>query len=61
MPRDGIGSGISAADRAETIRIMAEPTAVPEDLVQPGHVFPLRAQRAVCCNVPDIRKQRSIS
>ncbi|HYG25228.1 MAG TPA: bifunctional 3,4-dihydroxy-2-butanone-4-phosphate synthase/GTP cyclohydrolase II [Verrucomicrobiae bacterium] len=38
-----IGSGISAADRAETIRIMAEPTAVPEDLVQPGHVFPLRA------------------
>jgi 3,4-dihydroxy 2-butanone 4-phosphate synthase / GTP cyclohydrolase II len=39
----GIGSGISAADRAETIRVMAEPTAVPEDLVQPGHVFPLRA------------------
>ena len=39
----GISSGISAADRAETIRIMAEPTAVPEDLVQPGHVFPLRA------------------
>jgi 3,4-dihydroxy 2-butanone 4-phosphate synthase/GTP cyclohydrolase II len=40
-----IGSGISAADRAETIRIMAEPTAVPDDLVQPGHVFPLRACR----------------
>ncbi len=39
----GIGSGISAADRAETIRILAEPTAVPDDLVQPGHVFPLRA------------------
>ncbi|HLP76308.1 MAG TPA: bifunctional 3,4-dihydroxy-2-butanone-4-phosphate synthase/GTP cyclohydrolase II [Candidatus Paceibacterota bacterium] len=39
----GIASGISAADRAETIRIMAEPTAVPDDLVQPGHVFPLRA------------------
>ncbi|HEU5124072.1 MAG TPA: bifunctional 3,4-dihydroxy-2-butanone-4-phosphate synthase/GTP cyclohydrolase II [Verrucomicrobiae bacterium] len=39
----GIGSGISAADRAETIRIMAEPTAMPNDLVQPGHVFPLRA------------------
>ena len=39
----GIGSGISAADRAETIRIMADPTAVPNDLVQPGHVFPLRA------------------
>ncbi len=40
----GITTGISAADRAETIRIMAEPTAVPGDLVQPGHVFPLRAR-----------------
>jgi 3,4-dihydroxy 2-butanone 4-phosphate synthase / GTP cyclohydrolase II len=40
----GISTGISASDRAETIRIMADPTAVPEDLVQPGHVFPLRAK-----------------
>jgi 3,4-dihydroxy 2-butanone 4-phosphate synthase/GTP cyclohydrolase II len=40
----GITTGISAADRAETIRIMANPTAVAEDLVQPGHVFPLRAR-----------------
>src|SRR5215469_6321639 len=40
----GITTGISAADRAETIRIMADPTAVPEALVQPGHVFPLRAR-----------------
>ena len=40
----GITTGISASDRAETIRIMADPTAVPEDLVQPGHVFPLRAR-----------------
>jgi len=40
----GIGSGISAADRAKTIAIMASPTAVPDDLVQPGHVFPLRAK-----------------
>jgi 3,4-dihydroxy 2-butanone 4-phosphate synthase/GTP cyclohydrolase II len=40
----GITTGISAADRAETIRIMADPTAVPEDLVQPGHVFPLRGR-----------------
>lgn len=39
-----ITTGISAADRAETIRIMATPTAVPEDLVQPGHIFPLRAR-----------------
>jgi len=40
----GISTGISAADRAETIRLMAEPTALPESLVQPGHVFPLRAR-----------------
>src|SRR5947208_5937298 len=35
----GITTGISAADRARTIRIMADPTAVPDDLIQPGHVF----------------------
>jgi 3,4-dihydroxy 2-butanone 4-phosphate synthase/GTP cyclohydrolase II len=40
----GISTGISAADRAETLRIMADPTAIPDDLVQPGHVFPLRAR-----------------
>jgi 3,4-dihydroxy 2-butanone 4-phosphate synthase / GTP cyclohydrolase II len=40
----GITSGISAADRAKTIQSMAAPTAVPDDLVQPGHVFPLRAR-----------------
>jgi 3,4-dihydroxy 2-butanone 4-phosphate synthase/GTP cyclohydrolase II len=40
----GISTGISAGDRAEAIRIMADPTAVPDDLVQPGHVFPLRAR-----------------
>ena len=40
----GITTGISAADRARTINIMADPIAVPNDLVQPGHVFPLRAK-----------------
>jgi 3,4-dihydroxy 2-butanone 4-phosphate synthase/GTP cyclohydrolase II len=40
----GVTTGISAADRAVTIKAMADPTAVPEDLVQPGHVFPLRAR-----------------
>jgi 3,4-dihydroxy 2-butanone 4-phosphate synthase/GTP cyclohydrolase II len=39
-----ITSGISAADRAQTIEVMASPTALPDDLVQPGHVFPLRAK-----------------
>ncbi len=40
----GISSGISAADRAKTIGVMASPRAVPDNLVQPGHVFPLRAK-----------------
>jgi 3,4-dihydroxy 2-butanone 4-phosphate synthase/GTP cyclohydrolase II len=40
----GVTTGISAADRARTIKVMADPTALPEDLVQPGHVFPLRAR-----------------
>ena len=39
----GITTGISAKDRARTIQVMADPTAMPESLVQPGHVFPLRA------------------
>ena len=40
----GITTGISAADRAATIRVLANPTAVPEELVAPGHIFPLRAR-----------------
>ena len=40
----GITTGISAADRARTIKVLAEPRSFPEDLVQPGHVFPLRAK-----------------
>ncbi len=40
----GITTGISAADRARTIAVLADPTATPSDLVQPGHVFPLRSK-----------------
>src|SRR5215212_9557613 len=40
----GVTTGISAHDRAETITTIANPKSVPEDLVQPGHVFPLRAK-----------------
>ncbi|MBE7500794.1 MAG: bifunctional 3,4-dihydroxy-2-butanone-4-phosphate synthase/GTP cyclohydrolase II [Verrucomicrobiales bacterium] len=40
----GITTGISATDRARTIMVMADPTATPSDLVQPGHVFPLRSK-----------------
>lgn len=41
---DGVTTGISAQDRTRTIRILADPDARPEQLVQPGHVFPLRAR-----------------
>jgi 3,4-dihydroxy 2-butanone 4-phosphate synthase/GTP cyclohydrolase II len=41
---EGITTGISAYDRTQTIRLLADPTARPEQLVQPGHVFPLRAR-----------------
>src|SRR5690606_33754761 len=43
--RTGVTTGISAADRAHTIKVAASPNARPEDLVTPGHVFPLRAQK----------------
>ena len=41
---EGVTTGISAHDRARTIRVAVAPDAKPEDLRQPGHVFPLRAQ-----------------
>jgi 3,4-dihydroxy 2-butanone 4-phosphate synthase/GTP cyclohydrolase II len=42
--RDGITTGISAADRARTIQVAIDPRSAPRDLVQPGHVFPLKAK-----------------
>ncbi|KPY82423.1 3,4-dihydroxy-2-butanone 4-phosphate synthase [Pseudomonas syringae pv. tagetis] len=39
-----VTTGISAADRARTVQAAVNPDAVPEDLVQPGHIFPLRAR-----------------
>ena len=40
----GITTGISAFDRAETVKALAAPASNPSDLVQPGHIFPLRAR-----------------
>jgi 3,4-dihydroxy 2-butanone 4-phosphate synthase/GTP cyclohydrolase II len=40
----GITTGISAADRARTIAVLADPASQPSDLVRPGHIFPLRAR-----------------
>ncbi len=42
---EGVTTGISAADRARTIQVAAAKDAVPADIVQPGHIFPLRAQK----------------
>ena len=42
---EGVTTGISAADRAHTILTAVRPHAKPEDLVRPGHVFPLRAKK----------------
>jgi 3,4-dihydroxy 2-butanone 4-phosphate synthase / GTP cyclohydrolase II len=43
--RDGISTGISARERAHTIRVAVAPDAKPDELVTPGHIFPLRAKR----------------
>jgi len=40
----GVTTGISAADRARTIRVLADPRSVADDLTRPGHIFPLRAK-----------------
>jgi 3,4-dihydroxy 2-butanone 4-phosphate synthase/GTP cyclohydrolase II len=42
--REGVTTGISAHDRSRTIQVAIHPAAGPDDLVQPGHVFPLRAR-----------------
>src|SRR4029450_13873467 len=43
--REGVTTGISAPDRAQTIQVAIDPSKGSSDLVQPGHVFPLRARR----------------
>jgi len=42
--REGVTTGISAPDRSRTIQVAIDPKSKPDDLVQPGHVFPLRAR-----------------
>lgn len=43
-PRHGVGTGISAADRVKTIRMLVDPQSRPDDFVRPGHINPLRAR-----------------
>ncbi|MGH2989218.1 MAG: bifunctional 3,4-dihydroxy-2-butanone-4-phosphate synthase/GTP cyclohydrolase II [Solirubrobacterales bacterium] len=42
--REGISTGISAHDRAHTVQVAIDPSSRPHDLVQPGHIFPLKAK-----------------
>src|SRR5204863_6907953 len=42
--REDITTGISAADRARTIQVLADPKSTAVDLVKPGHIFPLQAR-----------------
>lgn len=42
--KNGITTGISAADRATTVKVVIDPNTKPEDIVRPGHIFPLRAR-----------------
>src|SRR4051794_39466271 len=42
--REGVTTGISAHDRAHTIQVAIDPSTQPQDLVQPGHIFPLKAK-----------------
>lgn len=42
---EGVTTGISAADRARTIQVAVDPKMTAEDIVQPGHIFPLKAQK----------------
>jgi 3,4-dihydroxy 2-butanone 4-phosphate synthase / GTP cyclohydrolase II len=43
-PRHGVGTGVSAFDRARTIELLIDPTTTPDDFVRPGHINPLRAR-----------------
>ncbi len=42
--KKGVTTGISASDRAKTIKALSDPSSVPQDFVRPGHVFPLRSR-----------------
>ncbi|MEM6731031.1 MAG: 3,4-dihydroxy-2-butanone-4-phosphate synthase [Myxococcota bacterium] len=44
----GVTTGISASDRAHTVKVAVDPTSAPSDLSRPGHIFPLRARQGGC-------------
>ena len=59
--REGVTTGISAADRAHTIRVAVDPEKAPQDIVQRGHVNPLKARPAACWSAPATPRPRSTS
>ena len=59
--REGVTTGISAADRSHTIQVAIHADSTPHDLVQPGHVFPLRARPGACSSGSARRRPPSTS
>ena len=57
--RDGVTTGISAADRAHTIRVLVDSATEPFEVVQPGHVFPLRYREGGVLVRPGTPRPRS--
>ena len=41
----GVSTGISAADRAQTVKVLCNPKSEPDDIISPGHIFPIRSQK----------------
>ena len=58
--KNGVTTGISAADRSRTIRLLADPSTEVDDLVRPGHVFPYGIVGAACCAELAIQRRQSI-
>ena len=57
--RDGVSTGISAADRSHTARVLADSATEPWEITRPGHVFPLRYARAACWCAAGTPRRRS--
>ena len=59
--REGVTTGISAADRAHTIQVAIDPESSPQDIVQRGHVHPLKAKPAACSSARATPRRPSTS
>ena len=57
---NGVTTGISASDRAQTVKALIDPSVKPNDLSRPDHIFPWRPRKAACCAEQDIPRRPSI-